>query len=165
MAENLLQERLQPSILDRLTDDQPTERKESRTYRVIDIARLREIIKRDLSWLLNTNNMESAIDVKAYPNVAHSVLNFGVREVAGEYSTAARAELIRKSIQKAISIHEPRIVPGSAVVELRTEEAKGETQIAFDIHADMWAQPVPLELYLRSKVDVTSGEVTLDRIG
>lgn len=165
MAENLLQERLQPSILDRLTDDAPTERKESRNYRVIDIARLREIIKRDLSWLLNTNSMESAIDVKAYPNVAHSVLNFGVREVAGEYSTAARAELIRKSIQKAIAIHEPRIVPGSAMVELRTEEAKGETQIAFDIHADMWAQPVPLELYLRSKVDVTTGEVTLDRIG
>ena len=39
----------------------------------------------------------------------------------------------------------------------------GETQIAFDIHADMWAQPVPRELYLRSKVDVTTGEVKMER--
>jgi type VI secretion system protein ImpF len=29
----------------------------------------------------------------------------------------------------------------------------------------MWAQPMPLELYLRSKVDVTSGEVTLEGVG
>ncbi|MEP5729434.1 MAG: type VI secretion system baseplate subunit TssE [Sulfitobacter sp.] len=165
MADKMLAERLQPSLLDRLTDDAPSEKQESRANRAIDIGRLREIIKRDLSWLLNTNSMESTIDPKRYPNITKSVLNYGVREVAGEYSTSQRAELIRKSIQHAISIHEPRIINGSTAVELRTEETKGETQIAFDIHADMWAQPVPLELYLRSKVDVTSGEVTLDRIG
>lgn len=165
MADNLLVERLQPSLLDRLTDDAPTEKQETRANRAIDISRLREIIKRDLAWLLNTNSIESSLDTKRFPNVARSVLNYGVREVAGEYSTSERAEMIRKSILKAISLHEPRIISGSCAVELRTEENKGETQIAFDIHADMWAQPVPLELYLRSKVDVTSGEVTLDRMG
>lgn len=164
MADKLLEERLQPSLLDRLTDDAPTEKREARSNRAIDIARLREIIKRDLSWLLNTNNIESSIDVKRFPNVARSVLNYGVREVAGEYSTSERAELIRKSILKSISLHEPRIIAGSTAVELRAEESKGEMQVAFDIHADMWAQPVPLELYLRSKVDVTSGEVSLDRV-
>ncbi|NNK17192.1 MAG: type VI secretion system baseplate subunit TssE [Sulfitobacter sp.] len=165
MADNLLSERLQPSLLDRLTDNAPTEKQETRAHRAIDISRLREIIKRDLAWLLNTNSIESTFDVKTYPNVARSVLNFGVREVAGEYSTSDRAEKIRKSILKAIELHEPRIILGSTAVELRTEDSKGETQIAFDIHADMWAQPMPLELYLRSKVDVTSGEVTLDRVG
>ena len=165
MADNLLSERLQPSLLDRLTDDAPSEKNEARTNRAIDIGRLREIIKRDLAWLLNTNNMESSIEIKRYPHIAKSVLNYGVREVAGEFSTSQRAELIRKSILAAIVQHEPRIIHGSTSVELRSEENKGETQIAFDIHADMWAQPVPLELYLRSKIDVTSGEVTLDRIG
>lgn len=165
MGENLLSERLQPSLLDRLTDDAPSEKQEVRSNKAIDIGRLREIIKRDLAWLLNTNSIESSIDVKRFPHVAKSVLNFGVREVAGEYSTSQRAELIRKSILAAIVQHEPRIIHGSAFVELRAEEHKGQTQIAFDIHADMWAQPVPLELYLRSKIDVTTGEVSLDRIG
>ncbi len=163
MAE-LLFERLQPSLLDRLTDDAPREQQEGRSHRAIDISRLREIIKRDLSWLLNTNSIENMIDTERYPNVARSVLNYGVREVAGEYSTSARAEMIRKSVLQAITLHEPRIIRGSTVVELRTENKKGETQIAFDIHADMWAQPVPLELFLRSKVDITTGEVTLDRV-
>ncbi|NVK14490.1 MAG: type VI secretion system baseplate subunit TssE, partial [Rhodobacteraceae bacterium] len=31
------------------------------------------------------------------------------------------------------------------------------------IRADMWAQPMPLELYLRSKVDLTTGEVEMER--
>ncbi|MFC6640085.1 type VI secretion system baseplate subunit TssE [Sulfitobacter sp. JBTF-M27] len=165
MADKMLAERLQPSLLDRLTDDAPTEKQETRAHMAIDISRLREIIKRDLAWLLNTNSIESTLDIKTYPNVARSVLNYGVREVAGEFSTSGRAELIRKSILNAISVHEPRIITGSTAVELRSEKTKGETQIAFDIHADMWAQPVPLELYLRSKVDVTSGEVTLERVG
>jgi type VI secretion system protein ImpF len=165
MADHLLAERLQPSLLDRLTDNAPNERQETRAHRAIDISRLREIIKRDLSWLLNTNSIENMIDAKTYPNVVRSVLNYGVREVAGEYSTSGRAELIRKSIQRAIAVHEPRIIAGSTAVELRSEDSMGETQIAFDIHADMWAQPVPLELFLRSKVDVTTGEVTLDRVG
>ncbi|KHA50847.1 type VI secretion system baseplate subunit TssE [Sulfitobacter geojensis] len=165
MAEKMLAERLQPSLLDRLTDEEPTQKQESRAHRAIDITRLREIIKRDLSWLLNTNSLGKALDPEKYPHAAKSVLNYGVREVAGEYSTSVRAELIRKSILNAISVHEPRIIAGSTAVELRTEQAKGETQIAFDIHADMWAQPVPLELYLRSKVDVTTGEISLDRVG
>ena len=165
MADKTLAERLQPSLLDRLTDDEPNSKRENREHRAIDMVRLREIIQRDLSWLLNTNNIESIIDVDAFPNVARSVLNYGVREVSGEYSTSARAELIRKSIEAAIAVHEPRIIPGSTDVDLRTEDAKGEMRVAFDIHADMWAQPVPLELYLRSKVDLTSGEVSLERSG
>jgi type VI secretion system protein ImpF len=165
MADKMLAERLQPSLLDRLTDAEPGKRGEDRAHRVIDVGRLREIIQRDLAWLLNTNNIESLVDLEHLPNVAHSVLNYGVREVSGEFSTSYRAELIRKSILRAIETHEPRIIPGSAVIELRTEESGGEMLVAFDIHADMWAQPMPLELYLRSKVDVTSGEVTLEGVG
>lgn len=51
-----MSERLQPSLLDRLTDDDPTNPREGREARVIDIRRLRDIIQRDLGWLLNTTN-------------------------------------------------------------------------------------------------------------
>lgn len=162
MADSLLTERLQPSLLDRLTDNAPEEKSESRAYRAIDMGHLREIIKRDLSWLLNTNSIENTLDIEMHPNVAKSVLNYGVREVAGEFSTEAKAEMIRKSIVRAITIHEPRIIPGTASVEMRSEESASQMIVSFDIHADMWAQPIPIELYLRSKVDITSGEVTLE---
>lgn len=163
MADKTLAERLQPSLLDRLTDNAPGDLKEARETRVIDISRLREIIQRDLSWLLNTHNIENTFDAKAYPHVAKSVLNFGLREVSGEYSTLERSELIRRSIERAISIHEPRIIEGSVDVTLGAEEDGDDMVVELSIHADMWAQPMPLELFLRSQVDVTTGEVTVER--
>lgn len=163
MADKTLSERLQPSLLDRLTDDAPDQSRETRDTRVIDISRLRDIIQRDLSWLLNTTNIASTFDTEAYPNVARSVLNYGLSVVSGEYSTKDRAELIRRSIQRAISQHEPRIIDGTVDVRLSPDETGTDMMVAIEIRADMWAQPLPLELYLRSQVDVTTGEVHMDR--
>jgi len=163
MADKMLAERLQPSLLDRLTDNNPTDLKETRDSRVIDLNRLREIIQRDLSWLLNTQNAGSQIDADRYPMVAASVLNFGLSEVTGEFSTTEKAERIRRAIEQAVTSFEPRIIEGTVDVQLIGDvEVTGMT-IGLDIRADMWAQPLPLELYLRSKVDVTTGEVKMER--
>lgn len=163
MNDKSVVDRLQPSLLDRLTDDEPGSLKETRDSRVIDVPRLRDIIQRDLDWLLNTNNMQDVYDVSKLPRVAKSVLNYGVSPTAGDYSTSEQAERIRKSIGRAIETYEPRIVKGSIHVELRHEKSAGEMHVAFDIRADMWAQPMPLELYLRSRVDLTTGEVSMER--
>lgn len=163
MADKTLAERLQPSLLDRLTDDAPGTVKESRDTRVIDVMRLREIIQRDLSWLLNTSNIENTFDPEVFPHVARSVLNYGLREVSGTYSTSERAELIRRSIERAIAVHEPRIIDGSVDVALTSDDKDGDMMVSLNIRADMWAQPLPLELYLRSRVDVTTGEVSMER--
>ncbi len=165
MSDHVLTERLQPSLLDRLTDDDPTNLNETRYRRVIDLRRLREIIQRDLVWLLNTFDNSSMVDAERYPNVSQSVLAYGVEEVAGEFSTTARAGRIRNSIHRAIEKFEPRIIPGSLDVILRDSESKGQTLVTFDIAADMWAQPLPMELYLRSEVDITTGELKLERPG
>jgi type VI secretion system protein ImpF len=163
MADHMLTERLQPSLLDRLTDEDPTNPKEARDDRVIDLRRLRDIIQRDLSWLLNTFDNSTIVDPDRYPNVLNSVLTYGVREVAGEFSTQNRALMIRESIQRAIEKFEPRILPSSLHVVLRDNKVAGQSMVTFDIAAEMWAQPLPMELYLRSEVDVTTGELRLER--
>ena len=165
MADKMMSERLQPSLLDRLTDDDPNNLGESREARVIDIRRLRDIVQRDLSWLLNTNNAETWLDAARYPLASKSVVNYGVREVAGDFASKDRATVIRKSIAAAIENYEPRIRKGSTHVDIRTENISRNTVISFDIRADMWAEPIPIQLYLRSSVDVTTGEVSLERSG
>jgi type VI secretion system protein ImpF len=163
MADKMLAERLQPSLLDRLTDNNPTDQKETRDSRVIDLNRLREIIQRDLSWLLNTHNAGSQIDPDRYPMASASVLNFGLSEVTGEFSTTEKAERIRRAIEQAVTSFEPRIIEGTVDVQLIGDEDVAGITVGLDIRADMWAQPLPLELYLRSKVDVTTGEVKMER--
>lgn len=164
MSDKSISERLQPSLLDRLTDDDPSEKTERREDRVIDIRQLREIIQRDLRWLLNTSDNNGMIDIDQFPHAFNSVLNYGIREVAGDYSTAERAEMIRKSITNAIQQFEPRIHSGSIDVQLRVDQDNHASVVNYDIRADMWAQPLPMELYLRSQVDVSTGELDLERV-
>jgi len=78
MAELLPQDRLQPSLLDRLTDDEPDKRVEPPERRVLTIARLRESVLRDLNWLFNSTQMASASEMEEFPLVTSSVVNFGL---------------------------------------------------------------------------------------
>ena len=161
MAVNPPQDRLQPALLDRLTDLEPDKGTESRDARVIDLRRLREIIRRDLSWLLNSNNLESEIDSARYPNVTTSVVNYGIRDVSGDFSTTDRALAIQDAIRRAVKTFEPRISDSSLEVVLRQTDTSRTTMIEFGIHAEMWADPMPIELYLRSQIDTTTGHVEL----
>lgn len=165
MADRTIAERLQPSLLDRLTDAAPGELKERRDDRVIDVRALREIILRDLSWLLNTNNLEATHDLEEYPHAQNSVINYGVADISGQGATQDRALDMRRMIRLAIERFEPRILPGSLEVEYHAEAEGAGAVITFDIRGEMWAQPLPLDLYMRTAVDVTTGELKIDRSG
>ena len=89
MAELTYQERLQPSLLDRLTDDEPHQTKESRTARVMSIGKLLPGVLRDLNWLLNTANFASHRSLDRLPHVADSTLNYGIPSFAGLTATAS----------------------------------------------------------------------------
>lgn len=165
MAERILQERLQPSLLDRLTDDAPDKKSETGSAWIIDVARLRDIIQRDLRWLLNTSNLQAEHDLDDYPCVAASVLNYGVIDISGSVATANRATEIRQAICKSIEAFEPRLLPETLQVDMRQEKVGTGAFISFEIRAELWAEPVPIDLYLRTALDVTTGKVTLKRQG
>ena len=61
--ESLSMVRLQPSLLDRLTDDEPHKSVESNDKRVLNKSQLRQCVLRDLAWLLNTSNTESDLSL------------------------------------------------------------------------------------------------------
>jgi type VI secretion system protein ImpF len=83
MAELAPRERLQPSLLDRLTDDEPDHQVEARERRVLSMRGLRDGVLRDLAWLLNTTNLLSVSDVPRLPHLASSVLNYGMPDMSG----------------------------------------------------------------------------------
>ncbi len=83
MAELTQKERLQPSLLDRLIDDEPEKKQESRHKRVLSLQQLREGVLRDLAWLFNAGNLGSVQPLDDYPEVQTSVVNYGVPELAG----------------------------------------------------------------------------------
>lgn len=166
MADLTLQERLQPSLLDRLTDDEPETKVEPRDRRVISVAKLRSSVLRDLGWLLNTGNLESTDDLDDYPEVSTSVINFGVPNLAGLTVSSTDAGALEKVVKAAIVAFEPRILRRSLKVNviLRKSEVNPNA-LCFEIEGELWAQPVPLNLYMRTEVDLETGSFSIDDSG
>lgn len=165
MAELTPKERLQPSLLDRLTDDEPTTRVESREKRVLSMQKLRQSVLRDVSWLLNADSFESVNDLTDYPEVAKSVINFGIRNLAGTSVVGTDLSDIEKKLKQAITVFEPRILPHSLTVRVLSADVMNQQAISFDIEANLWAQPLPIHLYLRTEIDMLTGDVNLRDMG
>jgi len=161
MAELTQKERLQPSLLDRLTDDEPHSQNESRDKRVLSMHKLRESVLRDVSWLLNSDSMETVVDLTEYPEVAKSVLNYGIKDLAGRVVAGVNVTEIEKGLKQAVNNFEPRIMTNSLNVHVFKSEKMDQQALSFDIEADLWAQPLPLHLYLRTEINKITGDISL----
>jgi type VI secretion system protein ImpF len=164
MAEQLTpQERLQPALLDRLTDDEPDKKLEPREHRVLSKNRLRQAVLRDLVWLFNATKMDSSGAMARWPYARRSVINFGLPALSGQ--TASRIEIqdLERDIRQAILDFEPRILPESLEVKALVElgSLDHHNVIGIQIHGHLWAQPVPLELLIRTEIDLETGKVQI----
>lgn len=163
MAELTPSERLQPSLLDRLTDEEREKKQESREKRVLSLQRLRECVIRDLSWLLNTGHLESLEDLDDYPVAARSVINYGLRDLAGKTVSNSDSEELERTLRQAIWDFEPRILRNTVKVQvLLSGEQMSHNTLQFVIEGELWAQPVPLKLFLKTDLDLESGAVRIE---
>jgi len=167
VAELTPQERLQPALLDRLTDDEPEQRSEAREQRFLTKPRLRQAVLRDLAWLLNTTRLAASEDLAAYPQAETSVINFGMPAFSGETASSLDITELEKAIRDAILRFEPRILPATLRVEAQAEgrALDWHNVVSIRIFGQLWAQPVPLELLLRTEVDLETGQVQVAELG
>lgn len=162
MADLTSQERLQPSLLDRLTDDNPSQQREARDRRVLTLRQLREGVIRDLAWLLNTSNLDSVEDLDPYPHVKDSVVNYGMPHLAGNTSSGVDVRMIERRMRDAILRFEPRILKKTVRVRLRVSEDKWDhNAMVLEIQGELWAQPVPERLFLKTEVDLETGHISV----
>lgn len=162
MVELSLQERLQPSLLDRLTDNEPDAKVESRAQRVLSLSRLKRSVLRDLAWLLNSGNLAITEDLTAYKQVQNSVLNFGISDLAGKTVSKTDVPALEREIRQAILDFEPRILANSLKVRVNLDRAKmSHKTMTFVIEGQLWAQPLPVNLYLSTDLDLESGSAAV----
>ncbi|MBK7234254.1 MAG: type VI secretion system baseplate subunit TssE [Sterolibacteriaceae bacterium] len=161
MAELTPLERLQPALLDRLSDDAPDVKVESREARVITRTRFRQAVLRDLAWLFNATRPTSDPTLAACEHVQHSVINYGLPSMSGETASNFDVAALEASIRQAIVDFEPRIDKATLRVDAVMSRAALDhhNQLQVQIRGSMWAQPVPIELLLRTDVDLETGQV------
>lgn len=174
-------DRLQPYLLDRLTDDEPAAGVEPGAGRTATLGELRQRLLRDLDWLLNTRlceEVESSLTGRELASA--SVLRYGVPDMSGKSVQSMRgataARRMETAIRDAIKNYEPRIVsstlrvrvlsdaddsaaaPPMAERGLSAHHIAAGGQVIIEISGEMFCQPANQPLLVRTHVDLESGE-------
>jgi len=112
---------------------------------------------------LNATNIESEHDLTQFPAAKSSVINFGVEALSGRRVADVDWQELESAIRDAIVAFEPRVLP--ATLEVRgivTPAALDHHNVlSFEIRGQLWSIPYPLELLLRTNLDLESGQVVL----
>ncbi|MBO0800303.1 MAG: type VI secretion system baseplate subunit TssE [Blastocatellia bacterium] len=155
-------ERLQPSLIDRLTDNAPNRTKDGPDGMAFTQAQLRQAVLRDLAHLLNTSNLATIEDLSKTPLAAKSTLNYGIAGFAGLIEQSSRTTSIERELAEAIRNFEPRIRPDS--LRVRTTEMRDDNALVFEIEGELWAQPMPQKLFLETTIDVETRIATVSEL-
>lgn len=154
MAEAESRDRLQPALLDRLI------RNGDDSARVISKAELRQAVLRDLSWLFNATQPHPEWQDER-PELAGTVLNYGMPALSGQLVSRLDVSRLERIITQTIKNFEPRILADTLSVHaVEAANVLGtHNTIEFEIRGHLWAQPVPLEILLRTRLDLEAGQV------
>ena len=164
MADFTPLDKLQPCLLDRLTDDEPEKNQESRNKRVVNLTRYREAVLRDLSWLLNTHADAEQSGLAEFDDIVSSVLNFGVQNVAGKTASSLSIDDMRYRLLEAIRRFEPRILPDSLSIGITIDPhtMSNRRSLSFEIRGILWIHSIPESLFIKTDLDLETGKTRLN---
>ena len=129
----------EPSLLEKLFDDEPRATAPSRIFKSISLDQYKESVARDLEGLLNSRAAFDEAMLKEYPNCQKSLMTYGLRD----FSTRSlanghdRAEICRL-LEQSIARHEPRLHNVRVTLECN---GRGVGGLHFSIHALLDVQP------------------------
>ncbi|MFN0184898.1 MAG: type VI secretion system baseplate subunit TssE [Aquabacterium sp.] len=163
---------MQPSLLDRLTDNEPASQREGVDARVLNKQQLRAAVLRDLSWLLNSTREEpdyrcrdtTRIEMwRQCPEARRSLPNYGIPSLSGTSVSTMDFAMLEMEVKQSIIHFEPRIDPRTLEVEVDRKAGFNfaGNSLRIIIRGQMWNQPVPLELLLSADVNVETGQTAV----
>lgn len=161
MAQLTPKEKLQPSLIDRLTDNRPDIRTSTGGVRVLSVEELRAAACRDLGALFNAVALESVQDLSDFPHVQRSTLNFGMPDMSGRTASGVDLEALETSLRRVIRDFEPRLMSHTLEISGDVAEHMHHNVMTLTIQAELWSQPLPQKLLLRTELDLENGEIAI----
>ncbi|QGZ64550.1 type VI secretion system baseplate subunit TssE [Paraburkholderia acidisoli] len=155
---------LMPTLIDRLADTAPHRQHEAPDEYAMTRSQMRDIVQRDLAYLLNTTSLDDLLDRERYPEAAASTINYGVPALAGTFVASRNWADIEQIIRRAILDFEPRLIPGHLmVVPMPGGEAASYNNVSFEIRGMIQMDPYPLEFMVQSTLDLETSQLNVAR--
>jgi type VI secretion system protein ImpF len=151
------------SVFDRLIDHEPRNSKEAPLTRGQSVHQLKESVRRDLEWLLNTRLVAVPPDDKLR-EVKRSVYMYGLPDfTAYSLSNPDDQNRLVRHLQSAIKTFDPRL---AKVRIVPLEVAGANTRILrFRIDALLLMDPAPERISFDTTLQLTSGEYEVSDAG
>jgi type VI secretion system protein ImpF len=147
-----IEQPLVPSVLDRLVDFEPKISTEPPASRSRSLVQVKDAVKRDLEWLLNSKQTLGALT--GLPHLDASAWSYGLADLsASSLTSAVDRERLRLAIEAAIRRFEPRLEG----VEVTPVEARAsDRSIRFRIDAMLRVDPAPEPVTFDSMLQLTT---------
>jgi len=145
------------SVLDRLIDYEPGNSRESVKSRSKNLQYLKETIRRDLEWLLNTRRVAGLpSDLK---EVNNSLAAFGLPDFANRGGHLDDQKRMRADIEDAIAMFEPRLQ--DITVTLQASHST-ERLMHFRIDARLNVEPAPEPISFDTVLQLVNGQYVVN---
>ena len=150
---------LVPSLLDRLIDLEPKLSSEPPASRSRSLAQVKEAVKRDLEWLLNSRRIAEPPD-EGLKELNKSVYMYGLPDLSAltMSSMADRNRLVRQ-VLGAINAFEPRLTNVRLVLVETPDASKKDVRLRIDAMLRM--DPVPEPVSFDTVIELKSGNCHL----
>jgi len=119
---------------------------------------LKQAVRRDLEWLLNTREFIQEIppDLK---EVQHSVVTYGLPDfTATSIKSPSNQDRLRRAIEEEISLFEPRV---EGVIVSLVPAREDERSLRFRIEGQLKVDPAPEPVTFDTLLDQGTGRFTL----
>lgn len=151
--------RITLSVFDRLIDLDPASSTEIEASRAASLRELKNAVRRDLEWLLNTR-CHADDDVSENAEVRRSVAFYGLPDILGmSPKNPAEQKRLTKALETAIKQFEPRFL--NPIVTLEPVDAV-ERQLRFRIEASLDIEPTPETVVFDTVLQTGSGEFAVN---
>ena len=151
--------RITPTIVDRLLDFEPKVSTEAPKSRSQGLRELKQSVRRDLEWLLNTRHSAEKVP-DGLDEVNKSIAIYGLPDFTGLSSKNIddRKSLIR-SIETALRNFEPRFMNLKVTLVETDDQQRG---VKFQIHAILRVEPTPEPVVFDTVLQMGSGEFKVE---
>ncbi|MFN7993065.1 MAG: type VI secretion system baseplate subunit TssE [Bryobacteraceae bacterium] len=151
------------SIVDRLIDDRPDTSVEPIPSRSESVRQLKDALRRDLEWLLNTRRVAIPPD-ESLKEVNKSLYVFGLPDFSSYSLNSPRdqAKLIR-FLHGTVKLFEPRLA-NVRIVPLDSVTS-GTRTLRFRIEGLLLMDPAPEHVSFDTVLELTSGEYEVNNAG
>jgi type VI secretion system protein ImpF len=159
MARGLGETTITISALDRLIDQEPDNHMENPLSRSQSVRLLKNAVRRDLEWLLNSRRIAEPPD-EGLKELNRSTYVYGLPDLSAltMASTADKNRLVRQ-ILATINLFEPRLM-NVRLVMVETPDA-GKKDVRLRIEAMLRMDPVPEPVSFDTVIELKSGNCHL----